>query len=119
HIHEAFPELEKLDDGPFSTSSNFRVKGFAGTIGTIAAFSRTFCGTCNRIRITPKGLLKTCLYDNGVFNVRDVLRAGANDDQLRDTFLQALGDRAKDGYEAEQRRGFGNTVSESMSTIGG
>ena len=119
HIRSSYPEMEKLQDGPFSTSANYRIKGFKGTIGTIAAFSRTFCGTCNRIRITPKGMLKTCLYDSGVFNVRDVIRAGASDKQLQETFLQALGNRAKDGYEAEQRRGFGNAVSESMSTIGG
>lgn len=119
HIKESFPHLEKLPDPPNATASHYQVPGYKGNIGIIAAYSRTFCGTCNRIRITPKGMLKTCLYDKGVFNIRDIMRAGATDEQLRDTFLSALGNRAKDGWEAEKRRGFNLPVSESMATIGG
>ncbi len=119
HLRQAFPTLEKIPDPPNSTASNYRVPGFQGTIGIIAAYSRTFCGTCNRIRITPQGLLKTCLYDDGIFNVRDLMRHGASDEQLRDAFLSALGNRAKDGWEAERSRNFGLPVTESMSTIGG
>lgn len=119
HIRLVYPELEKLPDPPFSTSYNYRIPGFRGSIGIIAAYSRTFCGTCNRIRITPQGTLKTCLYDDGIFNVRDLMRAGATDTQLEETFLQALGNRAKDGWEAEKNRKFGLPVQESMSTIGG
>ena len=119
HLRQAFPDLEKIPDPPHSTSMNYRVPGFKGKIGIIAAYSRTFCGTCNRIRITPKGMLKTCLYDSGVFNVRDLMRAGASQEQIRDTFLEALGNRAKDGWEAERNRSFGLPVTESMSTIGG
>ena len=119
HIKEAYPDLEKLPDPPNATATHYQVPGYRGTIGIIAAYSRTFCGTCNRIRITPKGMLKTCLYDKGVFNIRDIMRAGATEEQLRDTFLSALGNRAKDGWEAEKRRGFNLPVSESMATIGG
>ncbi len=119
HIREAFPTIEKIPDPPNSTSYNYRIPGFQGTVGIIAAYSRTFCGACNRIRITPQGMLKTCLYDSGVFNVKKIMRAGATDDQLRDTFLSALGSRAKDGWEAERKRDFGLPISESMSTIGG
>lgn len=119
HLRSAFPKLEKLPDPPHSTSSNYKVPGFKGDVGIIAAYSRTFCGTCNRIRITPQGGLKTCLYDSGVFNVRDLMRAGATDAQIRDTFLAALGNRAKDGWEAEKNRNFGLPISESMATIGG
>ena len=119
HIKEAYPDLEKLPDPPNATATHYQVPGYRGNIGIIAAYSRTFCGTCNRIRITPKGMLKTCLYDKGVFNIRDIMRAGATEEQLRDTFLSALGNRAKDGWEAEKRRGFNLHVSESMATIGG
>ncbi len=119
HLKSAFPELEKVPDPPFSTSANYRVPGFKGKVGIIAAYSRTFCGTCNRIRVTPQGLLKTCLYDDGVFNVRDLMRQGATDAQVRDAFLSALSHRAKDGWEAERNRNFGLPVRESMSTIGG
>lgn len=114
-----YPGIYKIPDPPNSTSKNYRIPGYKGTIGIIAAYSRTFCGSCNRIRITPQGMLKTCLYDDGVFNVKNLMRAGLNDEQLRDTFRQALGNRAKDGFEAEKNRSSGLPISESMSTIGG
>lgn len=119
HLREAYPAIEKIPDPPHSTSYNYQIPGHRGTIGIIAAYSRTFCGTCNRIRLTPQGLLKTCLYDDGVFNVRNLMRAGASEEQLRDAFLEAFAHRAKDGWEAERNRQFGTPVSESMSTIGG
>ena len=119
HLKATFPKIEKLKDAPHSTSLNYQVPGFTGSIGIIPAFSRTFCGTCNRIRVTPQGVLKTCLYDSGVFNIRDIMRSGATDEQLKTTFLEAIGNRAKDGYEAEQNRKLNLPVTESMSTIGG
>ncbi len=119
HIKSAFPDIYKIPDPPHSTSYNYRIPGHQGTVGIIAAYTRTFCGTCNRIRITPQGGLKTCLYDSGVFNVRDLMRAGASDVELETAFREAIGHRAKDGWEAEQNRQFGLPVQESMSTIGG
>lgn len=119
HIRAHYPSLAKLPDPPHSTSYNYAIEGHKGTIGVIAAYSRTFCGTCNRIRITPQGLLKTCLYDSGVFNVRDLLREGATDAELSTAFVEAIGHRAKNGFEAEQQRFLGAPVSESMTTIGG
>ena len=119
HIRVHYPTLTKLPDPPHSTSYNYAIEGHKGTIGVIAAYSRTFCGTCNRIRITPQGLLKTCLYDSGVFNVRDLLREGATDADLRTAFVEAVGHRAKNGFEAEAQRYLGAPVRESMTTIGG
>ncbi|MBK8654450.1 MAG: GTP 3',8-cyclase MoaA [Haliscomenobacter sp.] len=119
HIRARFPEIEKVPDPPHSTSYNYRIPGFQGNIGLIAAYSRTFCGTCNRIRLTPQGTLKTCLYDDGVFNIKNLMRAGATNDQLTESLTQALNHRAKDGWEAEKNRNFGLPISESMSTIGG
>ncbi len=117
-LRAEFPGILKLPDPPFSTAYNYQIPGHKGTVGIIAAYSRTFCGTCNRLRLTPQGLLKTCLYDQGVFNIKDLMREGASDEQVRTALLDALGNRAKDGFEAEQQR-FGAPVSESMSTIGG
>lgn len=118
HLQERFPDIQKIPDPANATAAHYKVPGHQGTIGIIAAFSRTFCGSCNRIRITPKGTLKTCLYDNGIFNIKNLLRSGATNPQIKDTFLEALSNRAKDGYEAEQKRN-GLEVSESMATIGG
>lgn len=119
HIRTAYPDLEKLTDPPGSTSYNYRIPGHQGTVGVIAAYSRTFCGTCNRIRITPEGVLKTCLYDQGVLSIRDIIRAGATDEQLADAFTSTLQHRAKDGWEAEGRQAHDPHARESMATIGG
>ncbi len=117
HIREYFPELEKVADPPFSTSANFRIPGFAGSVGVIAAFSRTFCGTCNRIRVTARGELKTCLYDNGVLDLKALMRNGHEDEVLREKLLHAFRHRPLNGFEAEARS---NPASfASMSTIGG
>ena len=114
-----YPNLYKINDGPFSTSSQYGIPGHPGNIGIIAAFSRTFCGTCNRIRLTAQGVLRTCLYDESGLDVRALLRAGASDHEIRQAFRLAFANRAKDGFEAEARRNLHNPVSESMSTIGG
>lgn len=119
HIKTLHPDIEKLPDPPASTSFNYQIPNYQGTVGIIAAYSRLFCGSCNRIRLTPQGVLKTCLYDDGVFNLKNLIREGASDLQLKTAFLDALGNRAKDGFEAENNRFFGNSVSESMATIGG
>ena len=118
-LREHYPDMQKIPDGPHSTSYNYQVPGHQGSVGVIAAFSRTFCGTCNRIRMTAQGTLKTCLYDDGVLDIKQIMRSGASDEELKAAFLSAFSSRVKDGYEAEQRRDTGKAVSESMSTIGG
>ena len=117
-LRAEWPQMEKLPDPAFSTSMNYQIPGFQGKLGIIAAWSRTFCGSCNRIRITPQGVLKTCLYDNGVMQIRDLMRSGLNDEALAENLLAALNNRAKDGWEAEKNRENG-LIQESMATIGG
>lgn len=119
HIKEAYPLLQKITDPENSTSSNYRIPGYRGDIGIIAAFSRTFCGTCNRIRVTAQGMVKTCLYDDGVLNIRDLMRTGCTDEQLVEKLLYAFAHRPKNGFEAEQHRAATKPVHESMATIGG
>lgn len=118
-IRSHHPDIIKIPDAKFSTSSNYRIPGYEGSIGIIAAFSRTFCGTCNRIRVTAQGTLKTCLYDDGVLDVRQLLRTDLNDEEVKVKLLHAFQHRAKDGFEAEANRKSKTPASESMSTIGG
>ncbi len=117
-LKKHYPGIYKLPDPAASTAYHYQIPGHKGTIGIIAAFSRTFCGTCNRLRITPQGQFKTCLYDDGVFNIKDLLRQGLSDEAIQSQVFEALQHRAKDGFEAEGKRKAG-LVSESMSTIGG
>jgi len=119
HIQEHYPSLIKLKDEAHSTSYNYQVPGFKGNVGVIAAFSRTFCGTCNRIRVTAQGVLKTCLYDEGVLNIKTLMREGRSDDEIKMELMKAFTHRPKDGFEAEEKRKSGAPAIESMSTIGG
>ena len=116
-IKEHFPEIKKIKDPAYSTAYNYHIPGNRGDVGIIAAYSRTFCGTCNRIRITPQGTLKNCLYDNGVLNVKDLIRAGKSDADIKESLLIAFNNRVKDGWEAESLVSTG--IHESMATIGG
>ncbi len=118
-LKNRYPHIEKVADAPYTTSYNYQIPGHQGTVGVIAAFSRTFCGTCNRIRLTAQGTLKTCLYDQGVLDVKHLLRSGVSDERLQETFEQAFAHRAKNGFEAERQRKEAAPASESMSTIGG
>jgi molybdenum cofactor biosynthesis enzyme MoaA len=118
-IRSKYPGMQKMQDPPYSTSSNYRVPGYRGDIGIIAAYSRTFCGTCNRLRITPTGVLKTCLYDEGVLNIRDLLRQGLSDENIVKLLLQTFTQRPRDGWEAEKKRNGSKTLHESMARIGG
>jgi len=113
-IKAAHPGLQKVQDGPHTTSYNYRIPGHQGTVGVIAAYTRSFCGTCNRLRITPQGMLKTCLYDSGVFSLRDLLRSGATNAQLISAIQDAISHRHPTGHEAERQ-----ATHESMAAIGG
>jgi len=118
-LQETFPDIYKISNKPNATAEHYAVPGYAGNIGIIAAFTRTFCGSCNRIRLTAQGGLKTCLYGQDVLNVRDILRDGASDATLTAELLKVFNSRAKNGYEAEESRQFILPVFESMSSIGG
>jgi cyclic pyranopterin phosphate synthase len=119
HIKTEFPDIQKIADPEHATAYHYQVPGFKGNIGIIAAFSRTFCGTCNRIRVTAQGELKTCLYDDGVLNIKNLMREGRTNEQIKVELLKAFAHRPKDGFEAEEKRKSGAKVMESMSTIGG
>jgi molybdenum cofactor biosynthesis protein A len=118
-IRQTFPEIQKVPDPQYSTSYNYQIQGHKGSIGIIAAYSRTFCGTCNRIRITPQGTLKNCLYDDGVLNIKDLMRSSMGNAELEETLRAAFNNRQKDGWQAEQKRLENPNFHESMATIGG
>jgi cyclic pyranopterin phosphate synthase len=71
----------------------YRIRGGAGTVGVITPMTHTYCGTCNRVRLTADGRLRTCLYGDHEVNLRDPLRRG---DALEPLFRQALADKPKE-----------------------
>lgn len=118
HIQTQYPDIKRLNDEKTSTSYNYQVPDGKGSFGVIPAYTRTICGTCDRIRMTPKGDLMTCLYQKGGFSFRDLLRNGASDQDLAEQFLKLFKNRAKDGFEAEKHKPKSGSF-ESMATIGG
>ena len=53
-----------------------RISGAKGTIGVITPLTHTYCDSCNRVRLTADGRLRTCLYGDHEVNLREPLRAG-------------------------------------------
>jgi cyclic pyranopterin phosphate synthase len=53
-----------------------RFAGGVGSVGVITPMSHTYCGTCNRVRLTADGRLRTCLYGEHEVSLRDAVRAG-------------------------------------------
>ena len=72
YIREVYPDYYKLESPATSTSMNYKIPGFKGTFGVIPSFSRTFCGSCNRLRISATGDVITCLYAQASTNLRDI-----------------------------------------------
>lgn len=115
-IHEHYPQLTPLDAAPESTSVNYSIPGYTGSFGIIPSFSRTFCGACNRIRLSATGELRTCLYGPAAINLRDVLRSGASDAEIIEVIMVAIAAREPDGFAAEAANA---AVHHSMSLLGG
>ena len=116
-IKTAF-DVKELVSEKSSTSRNYSIENHLGTVGIIPAFTRTICNNCNRIRITSTGTFKNCLFDDGVFNLRDFMRKGASNEDLKELFLSLVKAKPENGFIAEANRKDGG-ASESMSTIGG
>lgn len=65
----------------------FRLPGARGTVGFIAAMSRHFCAACNRLRLTPEGRLRLCLFSDREFDLRPYLR---REEDLRQALAEAV-----------------------------
>jgi molybdenum cofactor biosynthesis protein A len=117
HLRANYLQMKKVESPDNSTSQIFQIKGFRGVIGIISGYSRTFCSSCNRIRVTPQGNVKTCLYDQSSLNLKLLLRTGNTDEQIKVELIKAVINRYEDGILAEQQNG--QKVHNSMSVIGG
>ena len=110
-----FPEAQQAwADG---VAQVFAPSGFRGKIGFIAGHSRLFCQRCDKIRVTAVGMLKNCLYDHGVFDLRRLLRDGASDEEIVQAIRLTIGERHLDGHLTESR--YARRRQPSMATIGG
>jgi len=89
-IERDFMPLVPVEAEPSSTSRRFTFADGVGEIGFINPVSQPFCGTCNRIRLTADGQLRTCLFSVDEWDLRAPLRAGASDDALAAIFIEAV-----------------------------
>jgi cyclic pyranopterin phosphate synthase len=115
-LQNSFPFIEKLKNGN-STADLFSIPGFKGRIGIIGSYTRSFCGNCNKIRITPAGMLKLCLYDDGVLDLREMLRNGYSAKEIEIEIINCINKKFKNGFAAEQESI--SSIKSSMSGIGG
>jgi GTP 3',8-cyclase len=112
-IGELIPVEHRIIDGP---AERFRFAGAAGEVGFISAMSHHFCHTCNRLRLTASGQLRSCLLSDHQEDLKTPLRAGASDEALSAVFLKAA--RMK-GAQHGLTAGTLERVSGRMSSIGG
>mgnify|MGYP001366705308 FL=1 len=72
------------DAGP---SLNYINPEYEGKLGIIAPYSKDFCRTCNRLRITSRGDLRLCLFGNTGINLRHLLQKDSQLNELKDLIL--------------------------------
>jgi cyclic pyranopterin phosphate synthase len=100
------------DEGPArgnGPAAYYRLPGAAGSIGVITPMTHTYCGSCNRVRLTADGRLRTCLFGDHEVNLRDPLRAGSD---LVPLYRQALAEKPLEHQLLQMRVGGLRALSE-------
>ncbi|MGI4895510.1 MAG: GTP 3',8-cyclase MoaA [Janthinobacterium lividum] len=90
--------------------------GRRGTVGIIAAVTRPFCGDCDRTRLTADGQVRTCLFSSSETDLRDRMRAGADDADLAASWRAAMWGKLP-GHDIDDENFLHPT--RPMSAIGG
>jgi cyclic pyranopterin phosphate synthase len=108
--------LHRVDKGPMDGPAvYYRIDGAAGEVGFITPISCHFCHECNRIRVTSSGMLKGCLFDNGVMDLKPVLLSG-DDTELQDALRRLVRSKPLQHTLHEES---GQRIPIAMSGIGG
>ncbi|MGZ8695238.1 MAG: GTP 3',8-cyclase MoaA [Gaiellaceae bacterium] len=114
-VEEHWP-LEEIAAKASSTARRFRFADGAGEIGFVNPVSEPFCSTCDRIRLTADGQLRTCLFSRREWDLKSPLREGASDEELAALIRWAV--QHKELKHRINEPGFVR-ASRSMSQIGG
>lgn len=115
-MKETFSDMEESTEfHGFGPARYYHIPGFLGDVGLISALHGKFCGSCNRVRLTAKGYLKTCLcYEDGV-DLKEILRGGTGKN-LERAVRDAIWQKAKAHcFEVPSNM----TETKPMSLIGG
>lgn len=73
-----------------AVARDFALAGYPGTVSFITSMTDSFCGSCNRLRLTADGQIKSCLFGPAEVNLRDPLRLGLTDEGLENLISQAV-----------------------------
>src|SRR5947208_14445679 len=115
-IEERYGPLEELPAKASSTARRYRFADGAGELGFVNPVSEPFCSSCDRIRLTADGQLRTCLFSRREWDLKQPLRSGASDEELVELLRFAV--RHKELKHRINDPGFVR-ASRSMSQIGG
>jgi len=100
------------DAGP---AKNYLNPKFKGKFGVIAPYSKDFCKSCNRLRITAKGDLRLCLFGNTGINIRHLMQKDNQIEELKDLILKQLNFKKESHYLEIGETG----LAKNLSTTGG
>ncbi|MBB6464047.1 GTP 3',8-cyclase MoaA [Flammeovirga kamogawensis] len=115
-LKKGFPDLTSIDTTKSNTAQLFNSNQMIGRVGIIPAFTRSFCGSCDRLRLTSLGEIRNCLYAKSGLNLKQALRENISDAEILELIQSHLSTKKKSGWEEEKE----NTDQlDSMSLIGG
>ena len=100
------------DSGP---SKNYLNPKFKGKFGVIAPYSKDFCKSCNRLRITAKGDLRLCLFGDTGISIRHLMQKDSQIEELKDLILKQLNFKKESHYLEIGETG----LTKNLSTTGG
>jgi cyclic pyranopterin phosphate synthase len=115
-VEERHGPLVEVPAKPSSTALRFRFADGIGELGFVNPVSEPFCSSCDRIRLTADGQLRTCLFSRREWDLKTPLRDGASDEDLIRLIRFAV--RHKELKHRINDPGF-TRASRSMSQIGG
>lgn len=110
------PLIPVTGGSPSETARRYTFSDGIGEVGFINPVSEPFCSTCDRIRLTADGQLRTCLFATEETDIRAVLRSGAGDEEIAQTLRQAVWKKELKHYIGDKRF---RRANRSMSMIGG
>ena len=117
-ISERWP-VEPIDpDYRGEVANRYRYTDGAGEFGVISSVTSPFCADCTRARVSAEGKIYTCLFATQGFDLREILRSGASDDEVTEA-LTALWEDRTDRYSEIRSEATLPIPKVEMSYIGG
>ncbi len=89
-----------------AAARDFAIAGHCGKVGFITSVSESFCSQCNRLRLTADGAIKSCLFSRQEVSLREVIRGGGTDDDLREAM-----------YCAVMQKGYAHLPADELAVI--